>query len=588
MCAKPLFYLICYNTVGGKMERTVPKSASDEIDLYIRTIYSLLRSTTEVQIRSLEEVHAGMNSSLHIFARNDVSDTSALIYATLRLPDCIAEVETIILGQSSLLFDRHGYQDVENWERVFSRARRRPTFYNQKGLLAVFIASQSDIEDVVPILTAYQIEWNKIHATLQKHQEKILLLSQQKELPDSKTLADLLNINVEDAARLLTIWGEETINLLKKIVKKKCKFKVRLLNGSLSEYRKATRIWWDTIESVIPSLLERPVYFISSNPHSIPNLLSGFALMSKPDLINFIENSSDQTLRSEWDCLQQSECATSIENFLYYVLKKYQQSSFGINSVERQSQHEGSFGIHRIHPQHSFDVETQVIELQKLDMDHLDPRLVSDTTMKEILRQSDALIFNIDYPLGLGAYNILIKIAEHVSDILGVYIMGKSATLNGVRGDIMIPNVVQDEHSQNTYLFNNCFTASTVTPFLNYGTVLDNQKALTVLGTFLQNSKLMDVMYREGYTDIEMEAGPYLSAIYEMSRPKRHPVNEIVNLQGLSFEVGILHYVSDTPMSKGKNLGAGALSYEGVDSTYASSLSILSRIFELERLRVKR
>ena len=41
------------------MERTVPKSASDEIDLYLRTIYSLLRSSTEVQIRTLEEVHAG-------------------------------------------------------------------------------------------------------------------------------------------------------------------------------------------------------------------------------------------------------------------------------------------------------------------------------------------------------------------------------------------------------------------------------------------------------------------------------------------------------------------------------------------------
>ncbi len=570
------------------MERTVPKSASDEIDLYIRTFYSLLRSTTEVQIRSLEEVHAGMNSSLHISARNDVSDTSAFIYATLRLPDCISEVETIILGQSSLLFARHGYQDVENWERVFSKARRRPTFYNQKGLLAVFIASQSDIEDVVPILTAYQIEWNKIHATLQKHKERVASLSEKKDLPDSNSLADLLNISVDDAARLITIWGDETINLLNKIIDKKCKFKIRLLNGSLSEYRKATRIWWDTIESVQPLLLERPVYFISSNPHSIPNLLSGFALINKSDLIKFVENSADANLRNEWNCLQQSDCATSIENFLYYVLKKYQQSPSGTDSITRQSQHERSLGIHRVHPQHSFDVETQVIELRKLNVDYLDPRLVQDKASREILKNSDALLFNIDYPLGMGAYHILIKIAEHISDILGVYIMGKSATLNGVRGDIMIPNVVQDEHSKNTYLFNNCFTASTVTPFINYGTVLDNQKALTVLGTFLQNSKLMDVMYREGYTDIEMEAGPYLSAVYEMSRPKRHPVNEIVNLQGLSFEVGILHYVSDTPLSKGKNLGAGALSYEGVDSTYASSLAILNRIFELERTRIKR
>jgi hypothetical protein len=119
-----------------------------------------------------------------------------------------------------------------------------------------------------------------------------------------------------------------------------------------------------------------------------------------------------------------------------------------------------------------------------------------------------------------------------------------------------------------------------------YGTVLDNQKALTVLGTFLQNSRLMDVMYREGYTDIEMEAGPYLSAVYEMTRPKRYPVNEIVNLYGIPFDTGVLHYASDTPLSKGKNLGAGALSYEGMDSTYAASVAILRRILNQEVKRL--
>ncbi len=164
--------------------------------------------------------------------------------------------------------------------------------------------------------------------------------------------------------------------------------------------------------------------------------------------------------------------------------------------------------------------------------------------------------------------------------------MGKSASLNGVVGDVIIPNVVQDEHSQNTYLFQNAFTAADVAPYLNFGTVLDNQKAVTVLGTFLQNARIMDVMYREGYTDIEMESGPYLSAVYEMYRPQRHPVNELVNLYGVPFDVGILHYVSDTPLSKGKNLGAGTLSYFGIDSTYATTIAILRRIFERERARL--
>jgi len=155
-----------------------------------------------------------------------------------------------------------------------------------------------------------------------------------------------------------------------------------------------------------------------------------------------------------------------------------------------------------------------------------------------------------------------------------------------VRGDVLIPNVVQDEHSQNTYLYQNAFTAADVAPFLMYGTVLDNQKAVSVYGTFLQNARVMDVIYREGYTDIEMEAGPYLSAVYEMFRPQRHPVNEVVNLYGVPFDVGVLHYASDTPLSKGKNLGAGALSYFGMDSTYATSLAIARRILKKERERL--
>jgi hypothetical protein len=96
----------------------------------------------------------------------------------------------------------------------------------------------------------------------------------------------------------------------------------------------------------------------------------------------------------------------------------------------------------------------------------------------------------------------------------------------------------------------------------------------------------MDVIYREGYSDIEMEAGPYLSAVYEMYRPQRHPVNEIVNLIGVPFDIGILHYASDTPLSKGKNLGAGTLSYFGMDSTYATTISILRRIVQKECQRL--
>ena len=42
------------------MIRTVPATTGEGIELYIRTYYSLLRSSGDIRIRSLEETHEGM------------------------------------------------------------------------------------------------------------------------------------------------------------------------------------------------------------------------------------------------------------------------------------------------------------------------------------------------------------------------------------------------------------------------------------------------------------------------------------------------------------------------------------------------
>lgn len=47
------------------MRRTVPKREQTQVTLYMRTYYSLLRTTDAVQIRTLEETHIAMRSSLH-------------------------------------------------------------------------------------------------------------------------------------------------------------------------------------------------------------------------------------------------------------------------------------------------------------------------------------------------------------------------------------------------------------------------------------------------------------------------------------------------------------------------------------------
>ncbi len=567
------------------MERTVPYTASEEVELYLRTYYSLLRSTSDVQIRTLEEVHSAMNSLLHTRVRDRAPDMSAFIYSLLRLPECIDSVKTIVLGQSTSVFLREGIGEIEKWEVSTARARRRRCYYDGKETLACIIASRSDIDDVVPLLTAYQIEWNKLNHLLRRMPVEISTDFSIMQKDEREQLALALKMAVEDLERLYSIWGSQFKIKLEKIFENRKELKIRLLSGSLREYRRATHAWWMHIENQCPILIERPLYFVSSNTHSLINLVSGFALRNKDTLVQYLESSSDENLKSEWEEIQAKLVPSSKENFFYYLLKKYLQTPEGKEFRQERTNHEANCGVTRIDSEHYFDVDVQVIEIAKINPEWMDPRLCDRG--HSCLSKSDAIILNIDYPLGMGAYQILSKVAEHAMEIYGVYILGKAATLNAVIGDIMIPNVVHDEQSRNTYIYPNAFTAGDVSPYLVYGTVLDNQKSVTVRGTFLQNSEYMDVFYREGYTVIEMEAGPYLSAVYEMFRPNRYPTDEIVNLYPLPFDLGILHYASDTPLSKGKNLGANTLSYFGMDPTYASSIVILRRILELEQQRIK-
>jgi hypothetical protein len=198
------------------------------------------------------------------------------------------------------------------------------------------------------------------------------------------------------------------------------------------------------------------------------------------------------------------------------------------------------------------------------------------------LEMSKAIILNIDYPLGMAAYRMLRELMENMNSIQGIYILGKAATLNGSIGDVVISNVVLDEHSQNTYWLDNSFSAQDVRPYLIYGSVLDNQKAVSAKGTFLQNRQYLDFYYRANYTVVEMESGPYLNAVYEDEYLTRYPIGENINFARLPYELGILHYASDTPYTRGKNLGAGSLSYFGMDSTYATTVAIVRRILERE------
>ena len=140
--------------------------SSDEVELYHRTYTTLLRSSGETRLRVLEPSHAAMNSSLHPLAATSEPDLGAFMYAVRRLPSGIYKANPIVMGQEAVEFRRHGIGDLNTWDAREAPARRRWWFDNGTGTLAVLLASTSDLDDLIPTLVAYQVEWTKLRAHL--------------------------------------------------------------------------------------------------------------------------------------------------------------------------------------------------------------------------------------------------------------------------------------------------------------------------------------------------------------------------------------------------------------------------------------
>jgi hypothetical protein len=568
---------------------------SDEVELYQRTYSTLLRSSGETRLRVLEPSHRAMRSSLHSLADSEQLDLGAFLYAISRLPQAIAGAQRVVLGQSAEALIADGL-DVSSWQVAESPARRRRWYVGPDGMLAVLLASSSDVDDLVPTLVAYQIEWNKIRLRVSGAAGGL------GEDPDAETCARLLSGSPEDWERLRDVWGSAFAERLTLIRNHHLSIRIRMLGGSNTGYARMTRRWWgpiqgeldaanrDSVSNGPPATVvagqrasipdEGPLYFVSSNTHSLVNIATGIAREREQQLVEFVESlPGDDILHEELMRFRSGETEGSWENFLYFVARQWFDSRGDQGAAERRGA-EAAYGVKHLRSSTALRVSAQVFPLAALSVDSLDPRL--GEVDSEALAASRARIVNIDYPLGVAAYNILREVAVESASLKGVYVLGKAATLNADVGDVLISSVVHDEHSRSTYWLDNVFSVDDLAADLRFGTGLDNQRAVTVKSTFLQNRAYLDFYYREAFTVVEMEAGPFLNAVYELADADRFPVGEAVNFSRLPIDLGIIHYASDTPYTQARTLGARGLSYYGMDSTYASSLAILRRILRLE------
>ena len=66
-----------------------------------------------------------------------------------------------------------------------------------------------------------------------------------------------------------------------------------MLGGSAVGYARMTRRWWRPVRATLQEhdLEDRPIYFVSSNAHSIVNLVTGTAREREQEIVQWVIDS---------------------------------------------------------------------------------------------------------------------------------------------------------------------------------------------------------------------------------------------------------------------------------------------------------
>src|ERR1019366_496819 len=261
---------------------TAEAAMAEAVEVYHRTYTTLLRSTGETRLRVLEASHRAMGSSLHSLAGSTEPDLGAFLYAVRRLPASVVRADRVVMGQAMEVFARNDFQLID-WAEASAPGRRRRWYDDGRGTLAVLIASETDVDDLIPTLVAFQIEWNKLRTSLSP--------AAIPEEPAPAWLSSVCGGREDDWTQLQEIWGAAFGERLRLIAARKKSIRVRMLGGPRVGYARVPRRWWQQVTGTMrsQSLLDRPLYFVSSNSHSLANLVTGVARHHEASLVEMVE-----------------------------------------------------------------------------------------------------------------------------------------------------------------------------------------------------------------------------------------------------------------------------------------------------------
>ncbi|MFK7903789.1 MAG: hypothetical protein AB8B69_01630 [Chitinophagales bacterium] len=498
-------------------------------------------------------------------------ELDGLLYIFERLPKGIEECRYINL------ITKEGFEH-SNFEPITAPKRRRNSYrIDQEQMFIEMTRGKSDVYDILTHLTFMFIESNKIRHNSMDAKERIrrewgmleqIVLADQ----DGQTFNEEVAYTYLSA--LLGRTFDEIADACKRFAKSKAVnslFHITYWLGKLAmeeeENDKDREItfsstlrqeighhvygasWAHNIKQLLfeQNLIDRPIHIISSNLHSVMNVLYAkealkykMDVTSMEEIANELSKSGNKSLRSE------------VKDF-----------AMGHGMYEIEDHSGANIGVH-------------IFDTAKIPAKNLPSNCQPSEGLTD---EQKPVILVMDYAFGEQAFETMDELlkpfnkpdnSEVCLQVQSISIMGKAGTLVGNRGTILIPNAHVFEGTADNYPFENQLHKS---DFEGEGLEVIEGPMITVLGTSLQNKSMLQFFQTSSWNmvGLEMEGAHYQKAIQAASKIRKSIKEDVV--------IRYAYYASDNPLLTGHTLASGSLGLTGVKPTYLITMKILEGIF---------
>ena len=136
-----------------------------------------------------------------------------------------------------------------------------------------------------------------------------------------------------------------------------------MLGGTQVGYPRMTRRWWAPARATLDGqgLLDAPLYFVSSNTHSLSNLVTGLARAQRGRARGLRRARRPDDLQEELSASARARAEGSWENFLYFVRADYAEANPA--AARSAAKAERAAGVEHLRSHTALRVAAQVIPL---------------------------------------------------------------------------------------------------------------------------------------------------------------------------------------------------------------------------------